>query len=142
MEIKLCSVHKGKTCFRITNTTAKTLPGIQALLLSNDFGRWWVQSRISRFRVRNIHNQHSEFRTIKKLFFTNSPCNANERREASGRYCDAECVPVACALFVCVCRKEIEVMISVREREREIDDGSAPGNKHRGDDLWERETMV
>jgi hypothetical protein len=46
------------------------------------------------------------------------------------------------ALCLLVCRKEIEVTISVRERERERDDGSAPGNKHRGDDLWERETMV
>ncbi len=91
------------------------------------------ESRISTTSIQN-------FEQLRNYFFTNSPCNTNERREASGRYCDGECIRVACAMFVRVCRKEIEVTISVRERSR--DDGSAPGNKHRGDDLWERETMV
>ncbi len=77
-----------------------------------------------------------------QVFFTNSPCNGNERREASGRYCDAECIRVACALFACVQEGNRGHDLCERERERERDDGSAPGNKHRGDDLWERETMV
>lgn len=68
-------------------------------------------------RISTISIQNSE--QLRKIFFTNSPCNANARREASGRYCDAQCIRVACALFVCVCRKEIEVTICVRERERE-----------------------
>ncbi len=78
-------------------------------------GEFSPESQGPEFRISTTSIQNSEQLKINK--FTNSPCNANERRQASGRYCDAECIRVACALFVCVCRKEIDVTISVRERE-------------------------
>jgi hypothetical protein len=74
------------------------------------------ESRGPESRISTTSIQNSE--QLRNIFFTNSACNTNERREASGRYCDAECIRVACALFVRVCGKEIEVTISVRERER------------------------